>query len=92
MDGRYITIVEDVFAEMEKSVREKGELTTDPVRACAILFNEVSEATAEALKITNPTGTASHRRAKGTREAMYTELVQVASLAFMMMRNLRRDS
>lgn len=90
MEG-YNRILEDVFAEMEKSIREKGELTPDPVRACAILINEASEATAEALKITNPSSVASHRKAKGTREAMYHELAQTASLALMMMRNLRRD-
>lgn len=84
-------ILNDVMNEMAKSASEKGPLTTDKVRACLILSNEVSEASAEALKLTNPESKASHRKAVGTLEAMYHELVQVTNLSLMMMVNLKKE-
>jgi len=82
-----------VAEELRKSMkRYGGVVTTDPVRASALLINEASEVLAEALKMTNPSGQASHRGAKGTKEAMIKELAQVGNLAIQMIYNLEKES
>jgi hypothetical protein len=70
--------------------RKHGELTTDPVRACAILIRECAEAMNEALTGTRPSmrecpisyQVMEHRIA--TRH-LYIELSQVAAVAMMLM-------
>lgn len=67
---------------------KNGPFPTDPVRGAALLVNEASEALAEALKLTNPGGTASHRGAKGTAEALAHEAAQAAACAIQLIRTL----
>lgn len=71
-----------IAVEMVRAVAEHGPLTDDPVRACAILTEEVGEAVAEALSLTrrNPR--------MGAKDDLISELLQVAAVAVMMIKDL----
>jgi|SRR5437762_6558179 len=73
--------VDSVITAAFHSYGKHGPMTQDLVRASLILVEECGEAAAEVLKMTNPTGTGSHRGATGSPEALMWELAQVAATA-----------
>ena len=76
------------LVEMNLALAKHGPLTTDPVRASAILFREVAEATDDALKMTIAKDPV---HASGHRQAMLFELAQVIGVAAFMSLNLLRE-
>jgi hypothetical protein len=70
-----------IVMALAHSLSKHGPITEDMLRAAGILCEEAGEVMAEALKMTNPAGTGSHRGATGTPEAMLWELAQVAATA-----------
>lgn len=77
-----------VMAARDASIAKHGILTADREgmeRAGLILCEEAGEVAAEILKMGKPSGTGSHRGAKGTPEATLYELAQIAQHAIAMM-------
>lgn len=74
--------------EIEFALAKNGAYPSDPIRACAVVVNEASEALAEALKLSRRAGSASHRGAVGTKNALLHELAQTAACCMMAIREL----
>lgn len=74
--------------KMEQALDKNGPMPQDPVRMGAIVVEEACEALAEAMVLTKPSHTASHRGATGSRSAMIHELLQCAGCAIAAAREL----
>lgn len=73
----------DVLMELHRTVRQRGWLTTDLVRAALIMQEEAGEVSAGALQCTRSYSTSSDL------DDLYHELVQLASVTIQMAANVR---
>ena len=76
-----------IINALDDAERRHGPLTTDPVRACAIMMREAGEAMNEALLATKPTNTAPLLR----MELLYIELSQVIATCIRIQDNLAKE-
>lgn len=82
-----VAVMLDVIHAILDADAKHGELTKEPVRACAILIRECGEAMNEALLLTAPVKDAKSDD-RNIRFALYNELAQVAATAVKIMQQL----
>ncbi len=73
--------------EMNEADTKHGLLTTDPVRASAIMVREGAEVMNEALLMTRPGAIVT----RASRKRMFIEAAQVAATCILIMENLDRE-
>jgi hypothetical protein len=81
--------VRDALEEARHAVKKHGAPTCDPIRAIAILTEELGEASEEALKLTSSDPNEHGEIPIGERKRMlYNELAQIAGHALLQMQNI----
>lgn len=82
-------VVQDVLTEAFHALEKHGPPTTDPVRACAILAEELGEITEHALRMTSRDERERCGQSSCVRLLlMRTELCQLAAYALLQIHNI----